>query len=348
MPAISVIIPIYKVEPYICRCIDSVLAQTLTDFECILVDDGSPDKCPVICDEYAAKDKRFAVVHKEQNEGLPEARKLGLNAAKSEFVFHLDSDDWIEPNALELLFKKQRETDADIVTGGFRSIYASRIIDTLYPSFNENNSPLVYFFRSGLGYLWGRLYRRTLFNDYIVPVANILEDVIVNVQVFKKLSRYKIQFVNTVLYNYDKRTGGMITGTQNYSTYDTLYEYPQMKPLLWIKDYFAGTNTNEHELSAFSYFVLLTAVFPYLRYNKSVKKEDVHLAFQFYQNCNCLNLLSGHNRAIMALFRTSIFWGKRYVPLLNWVSMMKKTTGLAFARKNAGVKGSALENRKNS
>jgi glycosyltransferase involved in cell wall biosynthesis len=72
------------------------------------------------------------VLHKKQNEGLPRARKSGLDAAESEFVFHLDSDDWLEPNALELLYKKQRETDADIVMGGFRSIYASRTVETLY------------------------------------------------------------------------------------------------------------------------------------------------------------------------------------------------------------------------
>jgi glycosyltransferase involved in cell wall biosynthesis len=202
MPLISIIAPVYNVEPYIRRCIDSILAQTFTDFECILVDDGSPDKCPAICDEYAAKDKRFTVIHKGQNEGLPKARKSGLDAAKSEFVFHLDSDDWLEPNALELLYRKQRETNADIVTGGFRSITARRNANTLYPRLNENDSPLVYLFRSGLGYLWGRLYRKALFNSYTVPDMNVLEDIMVNAQIFEKLSCDKIQFVNTVLYNY--------------------------------------------------------------------------------------------------------------------------------------------------
>jgi glycosyltransferase involved in cell wall biosynthesis len=106
MSAISIIIPVYNVELYLRRCLDSILAQTFGDFECILVDDGSPDNCPAICDEYVKKDNQFRVIHKKQNEGLPKARKSGLNIAVSEFVIHLDSDDWLEPNALELLYNK--------------------------------------------------------------------------------------------------------------------------------------------------------------------------------------------------------------------------------------------------
>jgi glycosyltransferase involved in cell wall biosynthesis len=322
MSLISIIVPVYKVEPYIRRCIDSIVTQTFTGFECIFVDDGSPDKCPEICDEYAEKDKRFVVIHKEQNEGLPKARKSGLDTARSEFVFHLDSDDWLEPNALELFYKKQRETGADMVMGGFREIWPHGVKKVLYPPFEKDESPLVYLFRSGLGYLWGRLYRKALFNSYIVPDTNILEDVMVNTQISKKLLCPKIQLVNTILYNYDKRTSGIMT-IQKYN-YDNLYEYPVMKSLLWIKNYTDENNRNRYELSVFNYFVLLTAAFPYLRYNKCVIKEDIHLAHQYYKNCDCLNLLSTHNRAIMLLFKISVFWGRLYVSLLNLASRIKK------------------------
>jgi glycosyltransferase involved in cell wall biosynthesis len=144
MSLISIIVPVYNVEPYIRRCLDSVLAQTFTDYECILVDDGSPDNCPQICDEYAGKDSRFRVIHKKQNEGLPKARWSGLDIAGAEFVFHLDSDDWLEPNALELLYKKQRDTDADIVMGGFRSIFERYAVNAFYPPVNKYDAPLVY------------------------------------------------------------------------------------------------------------------------------------------------------------------------------------------------------------
>lgn len=92
-PKISIIIPVYKVEPYLRQCVDSVLSQTYTNFEIILVDDGSPDNCPVICDEYAAKDSRVKVIHKE-NGGLSDARNAGIKVAKGEYLFFLDSDDF--------------------------------------------------------------------------------------------------------------------------------------------------------------------------------------------------------------------------------------------------------------
>ncbi len=100
MPKFSVIIPVYKVEEYLDRCIESVLAQIYADYEIILVDDGSPDNCPAMCDEWATKDSRICVIHKE-NGGLSSARNAGLNVAKGDLIYFLDSDDYIEPNLLE-------------------------------------------------------------------------------------------------------------------------------------------------------------------------------------------------------------------------------------------------------
>ena len=96
MSTVSIIVPIYKVEDYIRECIDSILAQTYPDFELILVDDGSPDSCGRICDDYANRDNRIKVVHKV-NGGLTSARNAGLEVAKGEWIMHVDGDDWIEP-----------------------------------------------------------------------------------------------------------------------------------------------------------------------------------------------------------------------------------------------------------
>ncbi len=108
MPEISVIVPVYKVEPYLCRCVDSILAQTYMDFELILVDDGSPDNCGAICDEYAAKDGRVHVIHK-QNGGLSSARNAGIDwvfaNSDSQWFSFVDSDDWVHPRFLELLYE---------------------------------------------------------------------------------------------------------------------------------------------------------------------------------------------------------------------------------------------------
>ena len=99
MPEVSVIVPVYKVEPYLHRCIDSILGQTFTDFELILVDDGSPDNCGKICDEYAKKDGRVRVVHKE-NGGVSSARNTGLQIACGKFIYFCDSDDYVEKELL--------------------------------------------------------------------------------------------------------------------------------------------------------------------------------------------------------------------------------------------------------
>lgn len=101
MPLFSIIIPVYNVEKYLNKCVDSVLNQTFTDFEVILVDDGSTDNCPAICDSYAEKDKRVKVIHKP-NGGLINARKSGLEIADGNYIGFVDSDDWIEPEMYEL------------------------------------------------------------------------------------------------------------------------------------------------------------------------------------------------------------------------------------------------------
>ncbi len=117
MPEFSIIIPVYKVEKYLCQCVDSVLEQNYSDFEIILVDDGSPDNCPKICDEYTKKDSRISVVHKT-NGGLSSARNAGLPLAHGRYVWFVDSDDYLPENALVSLEKYFSE-NADIIHFGF-------------------------------------------------------------------------------------------------------------------------------------------------------------------------------------------------------------------------------------
>jgi glycosyltransferase involved in cell wall biosynthesis len=112
-PVISIIVPIYKTEKYLHCCIDSILAQAFTDIECILIDDGSPDKCPAICDEYAKKDGRVVVIHQE-NRGVSAARNAGLEAARGEWIGFVDSDDWIEPDMYKSLLDACIVNNSDI------------------------------------------------------------------------------------------------------------------------------------------------------------------------------------------------------------------------------------------
>ena len=122
MAQISVIVPVYKVEPYLRRCVDSILAQTFTDFELILVDDGSPDNCGAICEEYEKKDSRVHVIHQE-NEGLSAARNAGIEwvfaNSNSEWLNFVDSDDWVHPQMLERLYHAVLEHNVKVSICGY-------------------------------------------------------------------------------------------------------------------------------------------------------------------------------------------------------------------------------------
>lgn len=124
LPKISIIVPVYKAEPYLHRCVDSILAQTFTEWELILVDDGSPDQSGKICDEYAKKDQRVKVIHKV-NGGVSSARQKGLDEARGEYTIHADPDDWAEPNMLEELYNEASKKEADMVMCDFICEYKS-------------------------------------------------------------------------------------------------------------------------------------------------------------------------------------------------------------------------------
>ena len=120
---VSVVIPIYNVEKYIARCLDSVLAQSLNDLEIILVDDGTPDGSMQIVGRYAATDHRFRIVTHERNRGLMQARKTGYMIAESDYVLFCDSDDYLPPTAIETLYNEAKRSDADIVSGDMTLVF---------------------------------------------------------------------------------------------------------------------------------------------------------------------------------------------------------------------------------
>ena len=167
----SIIIPIYKVEQYLRQCIDSVLAQTYTNFEIILVDDGSPDGCPAICDEYANKDSRIKVIHKP-NGGLSDARNAGLEVAKGEYVMFLDSDDWWDDkDSLCKIAVSIKASGADITIIGMKKYFSQehRIGDVRTPKkCDKANSTLSHaqeqYMRSNIycSCAWDKVVRRTL------------------------------------------------------------------------------------------------------------------------------------------------------------------------------------------
>ena len=179
-PKVSVIIPVYCVEKYIRECVDSVLAQTFTDYEIILVDDGSSDRCGEICDEYAKKDARVTVVHKT-NGGLSDARNFGMAQASGELIYFLDGDDWIDDKLLECVTARM-ELGYDLVVFNYYTAYSDRNseeISHLPGEINIDNEEnrLDFFFgtflKSKIGWsAWDRIFRKSLIDKYKITFAD--------------------------------------------------------------------------------------------------------------------------------------------------------------------------------
>lgn len=165
MKCISIVMPVYKAEKYICRAIDSIIAQSFTDWELIIVDDGSPDRSGEICEAYSAKDDRIRVFHKP-NGGVTSARIFGVGHVEGIYTIHFDPDDYAEPNYLELLYNKAKELDADMVICDFYKEYSSkRVICEGAPASCDH----LEVYRSLLGQntmgsLWNKLIRTSLYN----------------------------------------------------------------------------------------------------------------------------------------------------------------------------------------
>lgn len=167
---ISVIVPIYKAEKYLHRCIDSILAQTYTDFELLLIDDGSPDSSGEICDEYAAKDVRVRVFHKP-NGGVSSARNLGLDNAQGEWITFCDADDYVTPDWLSA-YRKAIAENVDLTIQGYHIIDGDRTIKKELPqsqgyTIDNKRRLIISLMCQGVyGYLWVKLFRRQLIEQY--------------------------------------------------------------------------------------------------------------------------------------------------------------------------------------
>lgn len=183
-PLISIIVPVYKVEQYLRKCVDSILAQTYSNIEVILVDDGSPDGCPAICDEYASKDTRVKVIH-QANAGVSAARNAGLAAAKGEYIGFVDSDDWIEPDMYEVLLNMMSNVESSIAVSAICDEKKAEKIDRepcLHLSCNEAVKKLL-FNQCNLVSVWGKLFDATILNDLrFSPEIAIGEDALFMLQ----------------------------------------------------------------------------------------------------------------------------------------------------------------------
>ena len=209
---ISVVVPVYNVEKYLDRCVESILVQTFQDFELILVDDGSPDNCPQMCDNWAERDSRIRVIHKE-NGGLPDARNYGINAACGEYITFVDSDDWVEKEFLETLYQGMIQNNADVVQCNYQQVYGEKKIERCFAPRELDEEAIQDHLIVGMANdkleimsntRWNKLYRAELVKKAInlCDVAiSMGEDYLMNFAVFGYCK--KIVILDTPpLYNY--------------------------------------------------------------------------------------------------------------------------------------------------
>lgn len=215
MELISVIVPVYKVEKYLERCVRSIQKQTYENLEIILVDDGSPDQCGALCDQYAQEDGRIKVLHK-QNGGLSDARNAGIELASGSYIVFADSDDWLDRDMIDLLYRVLKRSNADIAECSYRNIYRDHIMEETSCSAALTEGDSVAALEGMLDWkyfkpvAWNKLYKREVFGTIRYPKGRLHEDEFTTYKYFYNAK--KVVYVDISKYNYDRTREDSITG----------------------------------------------------------------------------------------------------------------------------------------
>ncbi len=238
MALISVIVPVYNTALYLRRCLDSLAAQTFSDLEILIVDDGSTDKSAQIADEYATAFDNFRVIHKA-NAGLPQARKTGVEASTGSYIGFVDSDDWIEPDMYQALMSLAETSKADIVCGGYWSDYPNG--KSVPSDFSHKGQNVMFTAVEALQslhkkddimpYMWNKVYRKELFDHILFPQGNpVGEDYVIQIQLLSKAN--KIVQMSQPLLHYVQQPNSMSRGGFTQERKKSFYLYQEWRN--WI------------------------------------------------------------------------------------------------------------------
>ncbi len=302
---ISIIIPIYNVEKYLPACVESILQQTYKNLEVILVDDGSPDRCPVICDELAQKDDRIRVIH-QKNKGLSGARNTGIDNAQGDYLIFVDSDDTVEQTLVEELYTYAEKWNCAIVACGRNYIFEDgQIVCKI-----AHDESKVYGFEEAMQEMnsfrlfdmsaWAKIYRKELFEDIRFPEGKLSEDYYIMYKLFDKAQT--IGYVAKPLYNYLQRQSSISRNKKiNHDFADAAKKqmeflddkYPQMSVLghtayasanLTVYDFYLknGVKCPKDKLLEFKKAVRDNLV--YIRKNKNISKAK-RIQFELFDKC---------------------------------------------------------------
>lgn len=293
---ISVIIPVYNVEQYIHKCLNSVLCQTYSNLEIILVDDGSSDNCPKICDNYAEKDVRVKVIH-QKNAGISVARNVALEICKGEYIAFVDSDDWLEPTAYEDMMKMMKESDLNVVFCTANVIVDNEIVGQRFEYFENGtvlspNKMVELSLKDEIGgQVWLRICHKKCWENVRFPAGRIYEDLAVSFYPFLNAKK-AIGFLRKALYNYRLNINGISLSHNPQKPYNIFLAFNEH--LEYAKANFSTAEScclskaTTHALNAYNSFLIdyqkdfdefMKNIAEWIRKNKSdiMKCEEITL-----------------------------------------------------------------------
>lgn len=300
---VSVIIPVYKVEKYLERCINTIIHQTYLNLEIILIDDASPDGCPGLCDRFSKQDKRVSVIHKNKNEGLSAARNTGMNIMNGDFIVFVDSDDFMDINAIERWMTLLNKHNGDMVIGKFENYYGIKQ-DAGKDVGKDAKSSELYTNKEFLKYMlledervctaWGKLYKRELFHDLRYP-ENIFfgEDMYLAPVLFHRAAKIIMDY--NISYYYSQEGVSLVRSAYNAEKLHRLWAvkewmkftdeyYPDLHDMAFYR--YATTMINEctpllysNDINEKKYLNQITKelmlIYPEIKKNKYVAKKDL-------------------------------------------------------------------------
>ena len=335
---VSILVPVFKVEHYIERCARSLFEQTYSDLEFVFVNDCSPDNSldvlKQVIEDYPARKSAVKLINHENNRGVAAARNTLLDNATGDFLSWVDSDDWLESNAIELLVKKQLETAADIVSGSIYMHYEDHVRELEEKDYPNKECMLL----GQLGntwtldtFIWGRIYRRSLFEDHHIRCkegCNYAED---RYQVVR-LSYYAERFarIDAFVYNYENRNSCSITTLQqdNIDVY-LKNQYQHLHNWIGIRDFFSEKEKKYYQLAVSNTSYLLKLNLDWaLKYK--TKDEFLNVVGLIEENEDCMKALGWKKKGL----KGALLHNYRYM----WFKQIAKRSVRKVGRKLGVVK----------
>lgn len=322
LPLISVIVPVYKVENYLRRCIESIQAQTYRNLEIILVDDGSPDNCGAICDEYASGDERIHVIHKA-NGGLSDARNTGINVARGEYLGFIDSDDFIANDMYELLYQRIIEENADIsicdaavTNDGEKATFTDSEAKDIFEG-EDILLAMIYRNRFTVN-TWNKLYRRELFQNIRFPKGMLYEDLATT---YKLMMQAKcVVYSHSKKYAYVQRNGSIM----NVTGFRIVKDKVQIVSEMW--DYFEESDIfHKKEIQAGMIRYITNDIFRMLGHDNLTKNLEYRNELQQF--------IVGKRNAIYANPIISVYHKLVFIMYIRCPSVLRSIYKIASARK---------------